>query len=812
MDKPHLRYNLAPEETTGIKKRQGGGSDDKDKSISKSPNYRNQSTGLLKSYATAKSMIEFRSKSRSHRFEGQFDLLILTFYDAFNTNYTAFYRNFGLTVLDIFDLNRQVLFAIDNATLFSSFGDAFTAFYKNAHGDGSAHYSPNLRFIKDIRGYTTADVITDSKQNLGAQFLEIVEGDINLAARTVQINEIKDFLDDHIIEYYVGEDNESLYLPDSSDQLIKEITSNFDIIRASCASIPKRIKVGQLGRPIKESSYAIEALEDAPVIGVLDSGFSTNTPLETVLLRPGNPAYDLTSKGLFVDELEHGTGVAVLASVGRSIVPNYDGHYEGFQILPIKIVHKDGDNINPYDIIYAMLSAHIEHGVKIFTLSVLFEHPLMDNDRRSIYAYQIDKFLAQHDILLFIATGNNATRHAYPQVFGLESANVVSPAESINSITVGALADNLDPSSTPNQAISKDAPAIYSRTGHIDFNDSFFNHSGIRNRHLKCPDILMPGGDGCRDNDPTGADMNIAIDDSKYSAIPSSGTSYAAPLAANLAARLLHKYPGLTTLSIKSLLINAGNLPTSVKANEFSEMNQYSLDRIYGYGEVSEDYLFGSDDNCVTLLQDGKIKVGQTKLWTLKLPTHLNAAVRETNILTVTATLCYKVSPIKHNSLAYCPIHMSFAIGKNYPMMDEEKELMMMKGKKVLMEDYEGYFGNSKKNIRIAEGSGWADDYYYLKKMSSNVQKCSFKITKAKLIAEDNTVKIVVFAAPHGSLSEQDKVKIANKELDYSLTLRLEQQENKGHTLPSLYNQIILDNDLTLLSDLDTTLDVELDL
>src|SRR5690606_37295689 len=76
--------------------------------------------------------------------------------------------------------------------------------------------------------------------------------------------------------------------------------------------------------------------------------------------------------------------------------------------------------------------------------------------------------------------------------------NIFIPAESMNHITVGALAENYRPDTQPHLSMDKNLPAYYSRKNHYDFtqpvNGSILstNHG---NKNLFKPDIAMPGGD-----------------------------------------------------------------------------------------------------------------------------------------------------------------------------------------------------------------------------------------------------------------------------------------------------------------------------
>src|SRR5690606_38889419 len=113
------------------------------------------------------------------------------------------------------------------------------------------------------------------------------------------------------------------------------------------------------------------------------------------------------------------------------------------------------------------------------------------NEAPSLFAYLLDKLAYELDILIFIAAGNMEYTdlvemqqdphdlHNYPNHFyspdessdihSCEFTNICIPAESMNHISVGALADNLRPESRTDLSLDKDLPAYYTRKNHYDF-------------------------------------------------------------------------------------------------------------------------------------------------------------------------------------------------------------------------------------------------------------------------------------------------------------------------------------------------------
>ena len=116
----------------------------------------------------------------------------------------------------------------------------------------------------------------------------------------------------------------------------------------------------------------------------------------------------------------------------------------------------------------------------------------------------MDLLAYELDVLIFISIGNNNNLRVngnptgavvtYPNHFESPDVNLFSPSESMNNISIGAIAGNLE--DNDNHCISPDGkhPAIYTRKFHINWNHSSINQFRI-NKHLVKPDVGNFGGD-----------------------------------------------------------------------------------------------------------------------------------------------------------------------------------------------------------------------------------------------------------------------------------------------------------------------------
>lgn len=419
----------------------------------------------------------------------------------------------------------------------------------------------------------------------------------------------------------------------------------------------------------------------------------------------------------------------------------------------------------------------------------------------------LDQLAFELDILIFISTTNNCSNITdncnYPDKLLDEDANIAPPAESMNNITVGAIANNFEDGDFLRRSGLKTLPTIYTRKFHYDFDADIFNNN-TSNKHLFKPDILMPGGDyeqyffmGVEGFEDRGtAALEVLSSDLQDRTNRSIGTSYAAPLAANLAAKILKQYPAISMQSVKALIVNSAQKPDV--GNYFENHSKSNIRRVFGHGTPDQSKLIFSDENQVTLLLEDSVTPGEIKCFPLKIPEYLINAKRKIGLLKLNATLCFKFNPVSKNQLLYCPLHIGFAICKNLQLSNNGAISIN---------------GSSKKEICLNSSSeaGWSQDYYYKAKIVSNTQKVTLSLSKDCIISEKNTLKIAINAAFHKLLPNQDKIRY-QKPIDFSIALNIEQRPKKNEDLEDLYDELVAVNTLESIADLQGDLEIGLDI
>jgi hypothetical protein len=820
MNRPHLYFKNPVEGTRTLKGRPGGGGNDDDDKDKRPKDYRLMASTFSDCLVKYESDYIERVEARTIEVEDHFDSIELNFFAGFDeVKFKAYYiDNFGIELLRLSHFNRKGLFAIEDEEKFASFFQQLNIFIGNQENNTNKQFDAKIKFIKNFKLFSTDDRLgnINSYAVIHLSFMG-VNSFIENKVIVPQKEELALFLDGNKVEYAFEEQYGEVY--DIDEDLLRTILDNFDFIYATCSGSGAIVTPSKFNTPKREYGFDItNSEEELPVIGVIDSGVSSQTPLSSILVGVDGE-YDTTGTGSFNDSANHGTGVAAFAALGSKLIPGYNGSVEAdAKILPIKIIDGSNGAISQKQVVELIREAHHNYGVRIFTLTIGYtDFPLYDNQEFSSYATMLDQVALELDILIFISTTNhfisNLKVQDYPEKFQVSNANIAPPAESMNNITLGATASNFNANGVYGLAGNHNYPALYSRKFHYDFdNKDVFNQATV-NKYLSKPDILIGGGDyyetslfGMEVLDEQGKTcLEVLSSDLTERTFLALGTSYSTPLAANVAARLLKIYPNINMQSVKALLINASD---EIKlGQEFNDFSNAMTKRITGYGELNSQILF-SNNNEVTMVIEDKISVDEIKLFPLNLPDYLKSAERKNGLLKFTTTLCFKFQPKTDNQLSYCPIHLTYTIGKNVDIeMSHIEERENRDGEIRQVEVQDGYNG-SKKDKYCLGNKGWVQDFYYREKIVSNVQKHSFNVKRQDIIDEENTFKVAVNAAFHKTMTDANK-EAFKREIPFSLIIKIEQQPLKDEELNSLYDGLIAVNELEVIGRIDLEADLE---
>ncbi len=787
-NKPHLRLNTLKqvEKTEVLKFNYGFGKVDHPTTNEK--NYYPMAKAFRMCLTNFHSdyLNRIKERSRTINVPEHIEYIRVIFQSQFNisTYFQQWYNEFGLLGINFSNFNHEILFAIIDRESFKIFLKNIEKFIQKELGEnGNLTYSKNIKYIKEFKLLSTTDIILYRKP---AELVNVLLANFPIEEKVVKkiLESLENYLKEQGVPYRLVPDASLLELYGASEEQVKEIARNFDIVLSMTSSLSTIIKPSEFNLPERTYGFEIDNVEeDLPIIGIIDTGISILTPLAPIILK--DESFNITETSSLEDNSDngrgHGSGVAALAALGR--LPHHGG-YKGklkadAKLLSIKILNEDSGFLSEKDVIDLLKRAKAKYSsLKIFVLTICYEANKRTNEDFSTYSYQLDRFAHENDCLIVICTANNddacnRNDHYDLNYFFSETTNLCSPAESMNNIVVGAAADSLRPGIFNGISTSKEFPTIYSRKGHIDLS-LLFPRNKINKLYFR-PDVIECGGDyeqqGTFIGTGSKATMEILSAKPSESFFQAAGTSYSAPLVANIAAQIQKYYPLISSQSIKALIINGASL----NLIRFPKKLTSLLNKTAGHGFVNPARSIVSNENSITILIEDKVNPEEVKIIPLHFPEYLseNELGKQRGILRISATLCFSFLPILNHQLAYCPVHIAFGIFKN----QTGQEIMAIE------DDEKGIKSKLKSNM------GWSQSARHKEKPIpySNTQKISFPVNVDDLLNENNTFKLAVNCRINPQLvtGTEARYKSSHK---FSIALTIEETLMDGELTGKLYN------------------------
>ncbi|HEY9630840.1 MAG TPA: S8 family peptidase [Coleofasciculaceae cyanobacterium] len=381
---------------------------------------------------------------------------------------------------------------------------------------------------------------------------------------------------------------------------------------------------------------------------VIDSGVQRGHPLLSPVIGEAEIFPDTKREFLKTgpdDEADHGTGVAGIAAYGdieaciqkRSFDPTA-------WVFSARVLNEN----NQFDedlLLENQLEQAISYFVKEYSNCKVINLSLGNADqvyqqgrKQTRIAAKLDELAyryQRHNILFVVAAGNSfpytysgerdLLRTDYPNYLLDPAARIIDPATSAIALTVGAL-------SLGRGSMTYTADACRNAVAKVSGYPSPFTRTGFGVDDMIKPDLVDFGGDFVLDGDRVAGDSDAAVSIVTFSQNytsslfkVASGTSFAAPRVANLAAQLYNKYPAASPNLIRALLVTSAALPKEIPPafqagskqsdKQKSEQLKNRL-AIYGYGQANVQRAMYSADNYVVLLEDHlDIRVGSFDLF-----------------------------------------------------------------------------------------------------------------------------------------------------------------------------------------------------
>lgn len=820
------------------------GRNDEEETSEGKKNYRQQREKLHNCCLSFEQALGNRHALRAQDLEvDHFDMLSIDFLKIADKTLTDKYCEvYGLSKLNYSNMNQTVLFAIaDEARFNSVFIPQVNSFTAEENDESTEH---KLLTLMDSFSYWDSNSMKSfgiTNADAHNVILELVE---NSSRIVVKQQAILKAMENYFAQKQIAYKNImfGIYQIDfiKKDDLTT-LLDNFDVIQRIQSLYRIRVQPNAFG-DLEQVSAVLNLLEGAPTIGVIDTGVQRLAVLNPILEHDGIDLVNKKKQRPYEIDLafdsSHGTTVATLAAFGNNFYRNIDADLvdADAKIFSIKVLSGETGLVNIADIRDAIIRAHIEYGIRIFNLSMSVRSKSYNEDI-STYAYILDDLAFTYDLLIFISVGNlgaedieymqniaanpntsDRVKHflKYPNHFynpfitldetechDCQFMNLCEPSESMNNMSVGAIAESYNERHINHGlSLGKEFPAYYSRKYHMDYN-SLINGTRFknnqRNKNLFKPDIVMPGGDQL-DIESQMLVLAPREDGAGLKMGQNSGTSYATPLAANIAAKIIRKYPNLNMQSVKALMINSAepikthyldetinNLKTlenglypNVDRNEKTFLSKkYSAERlsryISGHGVPNISKCVDSDDNRCTFVVEDTIAFDSHKVVNLNIPGYLLQYPKNGTLLILTATLCYKFNPKRADVLSYCPIHIAFNFGNSMNHNEPQKNAEEYARRRASDDE-------ARMAIKSKVGS-WSDDFYPASsKMFSNVQKMSLNVSRDEIEKVHNQISIIFRCTGRDNLVGTNH--------PFSFVLTIEQKHSAELNNNSLYDSL----------------------
>lgn len=413
-----------------------------------------------------------------------------------------------------------------------------------------------------------------------------------------------------------------------------------------------------------------EVAEDAPLIGVIDSGVNDHPFLADIIVGTiGVPASLGTA-----DDWGHGTRVAGVAVFGDLRAQLAAGTLQrGARICAAKVVNERGEfddrRLVPSQMREALTTLNQRFGCRIFVIALADRKRVFGGGKVGTWAATLDELARELNVVIIVSSGNRSPRAGnrleqavteYPGYLLEETNRFFEPAGALNVLTVGALAhgDGLDADRAQDVRVrpitQSHEPSPFSRTG-----------PGLGGATK--PDVVDIGGtlvfDAVVARLRAGEDLPSAgvltlyhkFLDRLFTA--GSGTSYAAPRVAFSAAQILARFPQASANLVRALLIGSADVPDAARLR-MQALGAEATRSVCGHGLVDPERAIFSDDSRVVLYAEDELALDHFAVYRIPIPEPFQTGNIERHIR---VTLAFD-PPVRHTRDDYAGIGMSFRL------------------------------------------------------------------------------------------------------------------------------------------------------
>lgn len=413
--------------------------------------------------------------------------------------------------------------------------------------------------------------------------------------------------------------------------------------------------------------------ENAPVIGILDSGVNDHPMLDGLIVgRYSGEGITDTA-----DVWGHGTRVAGTTLFGDLRNAIRDGQVApAGRLVVAKVVDEKGQFPERRTVSHVMdtmiRAMNVDHGCRLFVLSLGDTNANLPQGRVGPWAATLDALARELDVLIVVSAGNRGR----PRPFGvvaseqlvtmypsylLEPENrLAEPAGATNVMTVGSIAGGtgLD--------VRHQADATVRPITHEWGEPSPFTRIGPGAGGARKPDVIDLGGTAVFNaftaslhGAPQLPGAGVITLNHLYTRqllTAEGGTSFAAPMLANKAARLLQRMPNASANLLRALLVGAARFPDAFE-QRLSSMSPANRIHIGGNGLVDPVRAAYSDDHRVVFYAEDALEMDQFAVYQLPIPPEFLTGGKRT----IRVSLAYD-PPVRRTRQDYLGTKMDFRL------------------------------------------------------------------------------------------------------------------------------------------------------
>jgi hypothetical protein len=439
------------------------------------------------------------------------------------------------------------------------------------------------------------------------------------------------------------------------EEIASDARAQFTVLRARLSGAGIEAMLGlsvveRIGTPpvpfIEPSDWVVRGVDDLEFeardgepLAVVDDGVADGHPLLRNLMASRRAFPETHGWGAFGS---HGTMVAGLAAYGDFEAPLRGnatlvgrGPIHQARVLepdPARPSnHRFAPNVTVHQAIEsAIQTLHDEEHVRVFNLSIA-QHDAYSGPHVGLLTERLDQLVRELGLVIVVSAGNHAVDPvtltmangaqvvgAYPTYTLEETARVAEPAPAALAMVVGSIARSDAPQTL--SGIARVGDRAVAAAGEL----SPFSRTGPGAFKSVKPDVVDYGGnwvvnDSGRlewQNAGVSVISTCASASGRLFAV-STGTSFAAPRVARLAADVWTAYPDASANLVRALIGIATRVPAAIDA-------QYPADeqrlRAVGYGRPVSELALGCGGNRVVMYFDGAIQSDTVAIHPVPIP------------------------------------------------------------------------------------------------------------------------------------------------------------------------------------------------